>query len=364
MISSGFAKTYLAPLYAFSRGIWLYLCTLPSSFRAWSPALSNRPLAPDTPVIPGLSHLEDYLRSLRVTRNRSKNTVRNAKSVVTRFLQFLAEEHSSLDLAQVDANTVLRFLERFHEPVYRYSVISHLRAFFDFLKVPVNPARAIKLPRVNLTAHIKLLEPHELQPLLTVLDQQVAMGAYLREHAIIYLMLYTGMRVDEVLQLQKEDLLATGVIRIRDSKTSTSRLTTIPIGVLASISRYQKAYPHPVNPFVFHADERLSDTRPLSYSALRTAVKELFHMAGIQTSGKLLHALRHTFSRALMDGGFTREEIQPRLGHKSIRTTEIYTRLYEHDLVAKSAQVHAAVSEFLTTAYFSQIPKTTEEAPS
>mgnify|MGYP001587694550 CR=1 FL=1 len=163
---------------------------------------------------------------------------------------------------------------------------------------------------------------------------------------MVLLILFTGMRSNEVLALKKEDILDSGTILIRDSKTHTSRTAFLHPEVKEALATYHAQHPNPDNPYVFYPHYgRL--TSPLTYTAIRAVVKELFIEAGIYKSGLNLHCLRHTFARCLVESGFRREDIQKLLGHKSLRSTEIYTVLSDQDVLKKAPLVYESIQAYL-----------------
>lgn len=291
-----------------------------------------------------LAQLECFLSYLKATRSRSHNTCRNARAVLNRFIHFVAQ-HSVESLKEMAPSHLFPFLNQFQAPSYRYTALYYLRQFLDFLEVAPNPARGIKFPRINPSAGIKFMEPSEINAFRQILEGHLQTGKNRREYAIVLLILHTGLRINEVLQLQKTDLLETGLLVVRDSKTYQSRISQAPEIVLAAIAAYHQQHPQPANPFVFYPILP-SSQQGLSYSALRTAIRKLLVKAGIWQKNKNLHALRHTFARALVEGGLRREEIQKLLGHKNIQTTEIYTRLTDQDVLKKAPLVQACVAQY------------------
>ena len=345
-ITSTTIKRLLKPLVCFlilyNKTLYSVLSTILGIFKKiyFIKFWNNQPYG--KPVL--LAKLTAFLQYISVTKSRSINTVRNAKSIISRFIIFLINNYDTAKLTEITTPILLKFLEDFNSPSYRYTVIYYLRQFFDFLKIQNNPAREIKFPKINPCAKIKFLEKHDTIRLIKTVKQRVDSGKNIREYAIIQLILFTGLRADEVLNLKKQDILGSGIILIRDSKTHESRVVKVPQEVLNAISNYHKTFPQPDNPYVFYANNRKTN-KPLCYASLRTIIKDIFISAGINEKGVNLHALRHTFARTLVQGGISREEIQKFLGHKNLKTTEIYTRLYDEDIIKRASKVHKLIQK-------------------
>lgn len=285
--------------------------------------------------------LADFEQYLTVTRGCRPSSLANARSILGKFERYLQQQGSACYPHQAQG-LVTDFLASFKHPSYRYTAIYFLRLFFDFLGWADNPARRIKLPRVNAAQGRHFLTPAECLALKTVLQDHVSVGKHQREYALYSLLIYTGIRVGEALALKWEDISPEGNILIRDSKTHTARVVYVPSQVMQILQQYQDSGATTV--FVFSG---LQPEKPLSYGVIRQHFKRLLQQAGVDRSGCNLHALRHTFARACIRAGLRREDIQQFLGHKDIRTTEIYTRLLSEDIRKLSPQAHQAVSQFL-----------------
>ncbi|PIQ23090.1 hypothetical protein COW36_03445 [bacterium (Candidatus Blackallbacteria) CG17_big_fil_post_rev_8_21_14_2_50_48_46] len=324
-----------------------YNTAFQAGFRACAHIFSTQLQVAPTSVEPigqlfqGIERLPDFERYLTVSRSCRPSMLANARSILGKFARFLQEQGSITTSEQVTV-LVQDFLKDFTHPAYRYSAIYYLRLFFDFLEWEDNPARRVRLPKINAAKGRHFLAPEECRLLLANLQESVRKGKQHREHALFLLLLYTGLRVGEALALRWNDIDPEGQVFVRDSKNHTSRIVYAPRCVFQALSAYKAV--SATSTFIFPG---VKPNSPISYGVIRARFKKLMQESGIDRPGCNLHSLRHTFARSCIQSGMRREDIQQFLGHKDIRTTEIYTRLLSEDVRKQSVFSHRAVQAFL-----------------
>ena len=169
-----------------------------------------------------------------------------------------------------------------------------------------------------------------------------------RDRALVLLMLQGGLRPGEVLGLHLEDI-AYGRRRLAvrhrldhpkgvRPKSLTERLVDLhEPEALAAVSEYiMRERPGDADsPFVFlvggHGARR---TEPLGYDALVKLFARACTRAGIREAWVTPHALRHTHATRMWEGGMRELTLQKRLGHASIESTRLYTRVSDREVVA------------------------------
>jgi len=138
-----------------------------------------------------------------------------------------------------------------------------------------------------------------------------------------------GLRLVEALSLQVKDIDAEQMrIHVRLGKNKKDRYVTLPHLALLALRRYWKTHRHPT--FLFPAGattrERFRATRHMSKSGVQRTIKLIAHDAGIRTNVKT-HTLRHAYATHLLERGLSLVQIRDLLGHGSIETTLMYTKL-------------------------------------
>jgi len=151
-----------------------------------------------------------------------------------------------------------------------------------------------------------------------------------RATAILETLYGTGLRLGEVVRLDLTDLdLRTGVVLVRNGKGRKDRVVPIGAAAATAIDRY------------------LSETRPLLANVGEPALFVTRSGARLQAPGLRVrvhgagrrigvtltpHALRHAYATHLLRGGADLRHVQALLGHRSLTTTAIYTRVAITDL--------------------------------
>jgi integrase/recombinase XerD len=118
-----------------------------------------------------------------------------------------------------------------------------------------------------------------------------------------------------------------GIIHIREGKGRVDRIVPVPEKVWSKIDEYSSSY-SPRN-YLF---EGQTGGRYSSESVYRVFKDALFK-AGIKKDVGV-HSLRHSYATHLHENGLDIKYIQELLGHKSSRTTEIYTHVSRRNLIA------------------------------
>ncbi|MCI0589403.1 MAG: site-specific integrase [Planctomycetes bacterium] len=151
----------------------------------------------------------------------------------------------------------------------------------------------------------------------------------IKHRAILMTMYAGGLRVSEITRLRVRDIDSRRmVIRIDQSKRRRDRYVMLSPHLLSVLREYWRA----VRP-----RDVLFPTRrgngPMTRDAVHDAFAKARRKAGI-TKRVSPHSLRHAYATHLLEGGANLRVIQMLLGHKSLRTTEVYThvaRNYLHD---------------------------------
>jgi integrase/recombinase XerD len=220
---------------------------------------------------------------------------------------------------------------------------SVLRGFFAWCAarrvVLFDPAENLRLGDHSRPLPKAVLTEEEVRALLAASGRD-ALG--LRDRAILETLYSTGLRRAELCALDLYDLdQAAGLVRVRRGKGGRDRV--VPIGgcALAAIRHYlDAARPElvamPKEPALFVA---ALTHRRLSVKTLNLIVRKHAAAAGL---GRRVtpHVLRHTCATHLLRGGADIRHVQAILGHLSVATTQIYTRVAVEDLAAVHRRCH------------------------
>lgn len=144
-----------------------------------------------------------------------------------------------------------------------------------------------------------------------------------RKHRTVAMVLYgAGLRISEALALQLRDIDSTRmVLTVRHGKGDQDRQVALSSVLLDALRVYWLAY----RPSSWLFPGREPD-QPLSASAIQRAIKAARVKAGIAKPATP-HTLRHSYATHLMEAGTDLRVIQTLLGHRSLRTTAIYTHV-------------------------------------
>jgi site-specific recombinase XerD len=160
-----------------------------------------------------------------------------------------------------------------------------------------------------------------------------------------------GLRLSEALSLEVEDIDAEHMrVHVRLGKGRKDRYVALPSLTLITLRRYWKTHRHPslLFPAGLCIQKRYRATKPMSRSGVQKSIKLIARDAGIRTRISP-HTLRHAYATHLLERGLSLQHIQHQLGHGSIQTTLIYTRLTEPATQNAAALINSLVDELPVT---------------
>jgi integrase/recombinase XerD len=200
--------------------------------------------------------------------------------------------------------------------------LSAVRSFYRYL-VREEVIRAD--PTANLPAGRMLrqlptvLSVEEVESLLHQPEPTTPRG--LRDRAMLELLYATGLRVSELVGLQRGDIkMDLGLVRCV-GKGSKERIVPVGEPALEAVRAYL-ASRRDAAPALFLGNKG----RPLTRVACWRIIRRYGRQAGLRTPISP-HTLRHSFATHMLEGGADLRAIQELLGHASIATTQIYTHV-------------------------------------
>ena len=267
-------------------------------------------------------------------RRRSPHTVRAYIGTAHRLIDFLGRYHGArvhaLALIDVSAADLRAFLaDRRNSGLGAASAareLSGVRAFLTF--AAEQQGWAPQVPRTRAPRRPKTL-PRPAAP-----DEAVALaedaGAYgsepwigARDLAILLLLYGSGLRVSEALSLTARELPIADAIRVTGKRSKTRIVPVVP-AVREAIGDYLLQCPYPIS-----GDSPLFvgfRGGPLSADLVRRSVRAARTRLNLPDT-LTPHALRHSFATHLLARGADLRSLQELLGHASLSSTQIYTKV-------------------------------------
>lgn len=285
--------------------------------------------------------LIDFLESLEVERNVSRLTIRNYSHYLRRFSGWF-QEQGCTDLKQLDRDHVRKYrvyLARYVDDAGRtlskktqsYHIIA-LRSWLKWLvrnDIPVLHPEKIDLPKAESTA-MKFMMADKIERLLT--QPVVSTPAGLRDRAILEVLFSTGLRVSELVNLNRDqidlDRREFGVI----GKGRRPRVVFLSERAHHWLSRWLVAREDNWQPVFIRFSGRQVDPYADGLD-MRLTTRSVQRMVDAYCRRAKLpiklspHGIRHSFATDLLANGAGLRDVQEMLGHKNIATTQIYTHV-------------------------------------
>ena len=218
--------------------------------------------------------------------------------------------------------------------------LSSVKEFFKWMTkerhILFNPAVNLEMPRVGSPIPSAFLTAREVEIFLSVIDLGKPTG--LRDRAMFEVFYSSGIRRKELCNLKVNDLdMNCGLLMVREGKGGKDRL--IPIGdrALLWVDKYLRESRYR---FLKNADEKklfLTRNGPMKPEYMTGVAHSYFMLTELDKKGAC-HIFRHSMATLMLDGGADIRHIQEMLGHSSLESTQIYTRI----AVKKLKDVHSS----------------------
>jgi integrase/recombinase XerD len=292
-----------------------------------------------------------YLEELKIL-NRSPLTIRNIKSGLAKMVLFLEGEGIS-DLMQLNQDALQLFQE---ELTYRLTekgkqlsartrekYLCSVRGFAGYLYeqdyLAADLGKTIKLPKQPKRLPKVILDHAEVKKLLAAPNMRTNDGY--RNRIILEILYDTGVRAAEMAAIKTNDLdLVNGYLTVRCGKGAKDRVVPISSRVCALINTYLLM----VRPVMIQGKDKgyLVLNRwgtKMTPTAVWAIVKRCTQLSGIKKN-VTTHTFRHSCATLMLKNGAPIRHIQEMLGHESLESTQIYTRVTINDLKEIHAKYH------------------------
>ena len=269
--------------------------------------------------------IEDFVGHLSIEKNYALNTISSYKRDLLKFSSFLSKKEV-LDFKMIDPDVLnifvmeLRHTNTSGKSIKRY--LSSIRVFFNFLievgEVQTNPALLIKTPKVERDLP-KTIDFDDLKKMMTINSTQYK---ELRAVLMIELLYSCALRVSELVGINFEDIdMDEGFVKVM-GKGGNARFSPMGQTTVDVLKRYIKQRPSSATNALFINQ---NNTR-ISTRTVQNVVKKRALQVGISINVHP-HMLRHAAATHFLQSSHDLRTVQEFLGHKSIKSTQVYTHL-------------------------------------
>ena len=269
--------------------------------------------------------IEDFVGHLSIEKNYALNTISSYKRDLLKFSSFLSKKEV-LDFKMIDPDVLnlfvmeLRHSNTSGKSIKRY--LSSIRVFFNFLievgEVQTNPALLIKTPKVERDLP-KTIDFDDLKKMMTINSTQYK---ELRAVLMIELLYSCALRVSELVGINFEDIdMDEGFVKVM-GKGGKARFSPMGQTTIDVLKGYIKQRPNCATNALFINQ---NNTR-ISTRTVQNVVKKRALQVGISINVHP-HMLRHAAATHFLQSSHDLRTVQEFLGHKSIKSTQVYTHL-------------------------------------
>lgn len=276
-----------------------------------------------------MDYLLKFINYLQATKNLSDKTLKAYKSDLTQFFNyeksilqpdicaFISYLSSQLNLKDTSIRRKIITLKNF----YNYLIDNEIIDNSPFRKLKFRFKQERKLPKTLTIIEIsKMLKCFDIDPSSL---SQFAQKVYIRDAALLDLLISTGIRIGEAAALTIDDVISSERTLLIHGKGRKQRLIYISSAQtwerLKTLIKERKK----------EKDNHLFVNRynqPISIHGIEDIYKKYVKKAQIYTKSTP-HYLRHTFATNLLANGADLRSVQEILGHASVSTTQIYTEV-------------------------------------
>ena len=282
-------------------------------------------------------YADSFIEYCEITKKLSLNTLRNYRHYLKRFTNFIGNKKTK-DIKLQEVQNYRTFL---YEAEYSVQTMSFhlivLREFFKYLRkndVDVLAPEKIEIPKTP-KRMIKIVGNSDTAKLLDIIDQNSLIG--LRDYAMVKMLLTTGLRVSELISLDREQInFEQGEFTVR-GKGDKPRIVFLTSATKTALQKYLSLRTDILTPLFINSGKGtvrfgdINEKRRITRVSVEAIVRNYTKQAEIEHR-ITPHTLRHCFATGLLRSGADIRSVQELLGHSSITTTQLYTHLTNEDL--------------------------------
>jgi site-specific recombinase XerD len=297
--------------------------------------------------------IAEFLEYLEIQKGFSPLTIREYRHYLKRFHNWVTENSSATKPDQINLELVRRYRlylahlrARDGVPLQRVTQSYHivaLRAFLRYLLVQrdistLSPDK-VELPKQG-SRSVSFLNTGQIERLLN--SPKISNNAGLRDRTILETLFSTGLRVSELVSLNRDQVdLERKEFGVR-GKGNKLRVVFLSDTAAQWIERYLRSRRDNFKPLFIRYSGKVDawnsgEKMRLTARSIQNIVSKYGKRAGLPIEATP-HTLRHSFATDLLIGGADIRSVQEMLGHESIRTTQVYTHVTNRHL----KEVHKA----------------------
>ena len=269
--------------------------------------------------------IEDFVSYLSVEKNYAENTISSYERDLLKFSSFLNKKGFN-DFKGIDSDTLNLFIMELRntstsgKSLKRY--LSSIRVFFTFLMerdgLEINPALSIKTPKIERDLP-KTIDFDDLKKMMTIKSSKYK---ELRSVLMIELLYSCALRVSELVGINLEDInMNEGFVKVM-GKGGKARFSPMGQTTIEVLKRYVKQRPNCNTDALFINQKSLR----ISTRTVQNIVKNRALEVGVSINVHP-HMLRHAAATHFLQSSHDLRTVQEFLGHKSIKSTQVYTHL-------------------------------------
>jgi len=293
----------------------------------------------------------DFIEHLEVEGGRMPKTAQNYDFYLNRFIEFAGDitpDGITPEVLRKYRLWLNRLKTERGEELAMITQAYHLIALRGFLKylakrdIPSLSPDKIELPKIH-RKQVTFLHYDEVVRLLETIDTNEESG--LRDRAIVELLFSSGLRVSELVNLNRDHVNTKRREFMVRGKGQKDRPVFISQAAADWVEKYLDERRDSLAPLFISYSKNVEantsgDYRRLTARSIQRMVSKYARLAGI-TKHVSPHTMRHSFATDLLMNGADLRSVQSMLGHSNIATTQIYTHVTDAHLKDVYEQFHS-----------------------